>query len=128
MTTSISMNEFVKCTGRLHGVVFWLPVLLIVPPLPLVLPLVWAIVIGTAVILFARLRQETTKIILTNRRAIIKRGLRRTIQINLAQIESIDVARPLLGIIFNYGTVTICGSGGRKEQVNNVADPLRFQE
>jgi uncharacterized membrane protein YdbT with pleckstrin-like domain len=99
-----------------------------VPPLPLVLPLQWAIVIGTAVTLFARLRQETTKIILTNRRAIIKRGLRRTIQINLAQIESIDVVRPLLGIIFNYGTVTICGSGGRKEQVNNVADPLRFQE
>jgi uncharacterized membrane protein YdbT with pleckstrin-like domain len=128
MTTSISMDEFVKCTGRLHGVVFWVPVLLIVPPLPLVLPLQWAIVIGTAVTLFARLRQETTKIILTNRRAIIKRGLRRTIQINLAQIESIDVVRPLLGIIFNYGTVTICGSGGRKEQVNNVADPLRFQE
>jgi uncharacterized membrane protein YdbT with pleckstrin-like domain len=122
------MDEFVKCTGRLHGVVFWLPVLLIVPPLPLVLPLQWAVVIGTAVILFAWLRQETTKIILTNRRAIIKRGIRRTIQINLEQIESIVVARSFLGILFNYGTVTICGSGGRKEQVNNVADPLRFQD
>jgi uncharacterized membrane protein YdbT with pleckstrin-like domain len=121
------MNEFVKCTGRLHGVVFWLPVLLIVPPLPLVLPLQWAILIAAAVALLARLRQGTTKIILTNRRAIIKRGIWRTTQINLAQLESIDVTRPFLGIIFNYGTVTICGSGGRKEQVNAIADPSRFQ-
>lgn len=126
--TGISMDEFVKCTGRLHGVVFWLPVLLIVPPLLLVLPFQWATLIGLAVILLARLRQETTKIILTNRRAIIRRGIGRTAQINLAQVESIKVARPLLGIIFNYGTVTICGSGGTKEKVDTVADPLRFQE
>jgi hypothetical protein len=122
------MDEFVKCTGRLHGIVFWLPVLLIVPPLSLVLPLQWAILIGLPVILFARLRQETTKIILTNRRAIVRRGMRRAKQINLAQVESIEVDRPLLGVIFNYGTVTICGSGGSKEKVDTVADPLRFQE
>jgi hypothetical protein len=46
----------------------------------------------------------------------------------LAQLESIEVDRPLLGIIFNCGTVTTCGSGGSKEKVDTVADPLRFQE
>jgi uncharacterized membrane protein YdbT with pleckstrin-like domain len=122
------MDEFVRCTGRLHGIVFWLPVLLIVPPLPIVLPLEWALLIGTVVVSFARLRQETTKIILTNRRAIIKRGIRRTTQINVTHIESIDVVQPYLGIIFNYGTVTICGSGGRREQVDTIADPFRLQE
>jgi uncharacterized membrane protein YdbT with pleckstrin-like domain len=122
------MDEFVRCTGRLHGIVFWVPVLLIVPPLPFILPLAWALLIGIAVVLFARLRQETTTIVLTNRRAIIKRGIRRTTQMNLTQIESIDVVRPYLGMIFNYGTVTICGSGGRKEQVDTIADPCRFQE
>jgi hypothetical protein len=111
----------------LHGIVFWFPVLLIVPPLPFVLSPLWIILITTAVVLFARLRQQTTTIILTNRRAIIKRGIRRTTQINLAHIESVDVVRPYLGLIFNYGTITICGSGGRREQVDTIADPGRFE-
>jgi uncharacterized membrane protein YdbT with pleckstrin-like domain len=125
---AFSMNELVRCTGRLHGIIFWLPVLLIVPFLPLILPLQVALLVGTVVVLLARLRQKATKIILTNRRAIIKRGMRRTTQINLAQIESIDVVQPYLGIIFNYGTITICGAGGRREQVDAIADPVRFRE
>jgi hypothetical protein len=123
-----SMDEFVKYTARLHGVVFWLPVLLIIPLLLFALPFPWAAVVGTAVVLAARLRQEITKIIVTNRRIVIKRGIRHTTQIYLFQLESIDVERPYLGIIFNYGTVTICGSGGRREKVNAIADPFRFQK
>jgi uncharacterized membrane protein YdbT with pleckstrin-like domain len=54
--------------------------------------------------------------------------MRRTVHINMQQIESVDVARSYLGMILNYGTVTICGSGGSREQVEAIADPLLFQD
>jgi hypothetical protein len=128
MGTSNSMNEFVRCTGRQHDIVFWAPVLLVVPLLLFSLPSILAISIAAVVTLFARVRQESTKIVITNKRAIIKRGMRRIVQMNIDQVESVDVVRPYLGVMLNYGTVIICGSGGRKERVNAVADPMGFLE
>jgi len=46
----------------------------------------------------------------------------------MQQIESIYVTRSYLGMILNYGAVTICGSGGSREPVEAIADPLRFQD
>jgi uncharacterized membrane protein YdbT with pleckstrin-like domain len=64
----------------------------------------------------------------TNRRVIIRRGMRRTVHINIQQIHSIDVTQSYLGMILNYGTVTICGSGGSREQVDAIANALRFPD
>jgi hypothetical protein len=128
MGASISTGEFVKCTASLHDIVFWTPVLLSTPLLLLVLHPLLAICIGSAVALLARLRQKSTKIVITNKRAIIKRGVCRTVQMQINQVESVDVVRPYLGLMLNYGTIIICGSGGRKEQVKTVVDPMKFLE
>jgi hypothetical protein len=50
------------------------------------------------------------------------------VHINTQQIESIDVTQSYLGMILNYGTVTICGSGGSRERVEAIADALRIQD
>jgi hypothetical protein len=47
---------------------------------------------------------------------------------NMNQIESVDVVRPYIGMMFNYGTVTIRGAGGLSERVNAIADPFRLQQ
>jgi len=121
------MHEVVTYTGRLHSVVFLRRVLILLPFLA-VAPVLWAILIGGLVMWLALLQQERSKIIVTNRRVIIKRGIRRTVHINAQQIAGIDVTQSYLGLILNYGTVTICGSGGSRERVEAVADPFRLQD
>jgi uncharacterized membrane protein YdbT with pleckstrin-like domain len=54
--------------------------------------------------------------------------LGRIVQMNINRIESVDVVRPYIGMMFNYGTVTIGGAGGWSERVNTVADPFRLQQ
>jgi uncharacterized membrane protein YdbT with pleckstrin-like domain len=127
MQTSISMKEVVKYIGRLHSVVFLRRALLILPFLAFA-PTLWAISVGTLYVCLALLEQASTKIIVTNRRVIIRRGMRRTVHINMQQIECIDVTQSYLGMILNYGTVTICGSGGTREQVQAIADAARIQD
>jgi uncharacterized membrane protein YdbT with pleckstrin-like domain len=127
MQTSISMKEVVKYIGRLHSVVFLRRALLILPFLGFA-PTLWAISVGSLYVCLALLEQASTKIIVTNRRVIIRRGMRRTVHINMQQIESIDVTQSYLGMMLNYGTITICGSGGSREQVEAIADAARIQD
>lgn len=71
----------------------------------------------------------TTELVITNRRIIAKFGfLRRdTIEINLSKIESIRVEQSILGRVFNYGGLIIIGTGGSKEPILEIDDPLEFR-
>jgi Bacterial PH domain len=90
-------------------------------------PILWAISIGALVVWLVLLRQEATKIVVIDRRMNIKRGLRLTVHINVRQIESIDVTQPYLGMMLNYGIVSIRGSGGSRERAETIADPFRLR-
>ena len=48
----------------------------------------------------------------TNKRVITKFGFisRRTVEINMAKVESVQVEQSLFGRLFNYGTLLIAGS------------------
>jgi uncharacterized membrane protein YdbT with pleckstrin-like domain len=60
---------------------------------------------------------------------IVKIGFlsRRTIEINLSRVESIQVDQSLLGRVLNYGTIVVIGTGGTKEPFTLIADPLAFR-
>jgi uncharacterized membrane protein YdbT with pleckstrin-like domain len=62
----------------------------------------------------------TTEIAVTDRRVIYVQGFfeRKSIEVHMNQIESVDVDQTLLGRLFGYGDVTIHGTG-------NTYDPLR---
>jgi uncharacterized membrane protein YdbT with pleckstrin-like domain len=66
---------------------------------------------------------------ITNRRVIIKLGLvsRRTFEMNLSKIESVNVAQSLLGRMLGYGTITIIGTGGTRETFGDIAAPVEFR-
>jgi uncharacterized membrane protein YdbT with pleckstrin-like domain len=66
---------------------------------------------------------------ITNRRVIIKLGLvsRRTFEMNLSKIESVNVDQSLLGRMFGYGTITIIGTGGTRETFGDIAAPVEFR-
>lgn len=66
---------------------------------------------------------------ITNRRVVIKTGLiqRRTVELNIHQVESVNIEQSILGRLFDYGTVTIVGSGGTKEVFAYIERPLEFR-
>ena len=65
----------------------------------------------------------------TSKRVIIKVGLiqRRTLELLIRQVEAISVDQSLTGRIFNFGTITLTGTGGVRETFHNIANPLEFR-
>jgi uncharacterized membrane protein YdbT with pleckstrin-like domain len=94
--------------------------------------LVAAGVVGVITLWFwlkAFVDRATTEFAVTNRRVIYKHGLlrRRTFEMNLSAVESVDVAQGILGRIMDYGEVRIHGTGGSWEPSPLISDPLTFR-
>jgi uncharacterized membrane protein YdbT with pleckstrin-like domain len=71
----------------------------------------------------------TTETDVTNLRVVHKTGFirRRTFEISLDKVESVDVNQSILGRILNYGEVTILGVGEGKTTISTIASPLVFR-
>jgi uncharacterized membrane protein YdbT with pleckstrin-like domain len=71
----------------------------------------------------------TTETDVTNLRVVHKTGFirRRTFEIALDKIESVDVNQSILGRILNFGDVTIMGVGEGRETIRTIAAPLQFR-
>ena len=74
--------------------------------------------------------RSTSEFAITNKRIIIKVGLisRQTLEMNLAKVESVHVNQSIPGRIFNYGTITVIGTGGTRESFNRISKPLDFRK
>ena len=71
----------------------------------------------------------TTETDVTNLRVVHKTGFikRRTFEMSLDKVESVDVNQSILGRILDYGDVTILGVGEGKETIATIAAPLAFR-
>ena len=71
-----------------------------------------------------------SEFVITNRRIIIKTGFiaRKTFEMNLSKIESVNVDQSVMGRIFNFGSITIIGSGGTRETFHKISKPLKFRK
>ena len=71
----------------------------------------------------------TTETDVTNLRVVHKTGFikRRTFEISLDKVESVDVNQSILGRILNYGDVNILGVGEGRETIATIASPLSFR-
>ena len=135
-------NERVLYKTRLHWILFVKPALVVVAGLVLgavlwrVLQPPWLWYVGLAVVLaglawsfvhFVELM--TSEFAVTTTRLIFKVGLiaRYTTELLLSKVESIGVNQGLLGRIFNYGDLTVTGTGGARELFHRVRDPIGFR-
>ncbi len=111
-------GEQVVYYGELHWMIFVPGVILI--------PLCG---VGLLVLLMAWLRKITNEFTVTNKRVLMKTGIisRRTLEMNLAKIENIQVDQGIFGRLFDYGTVTVVGTGGTKEPFRYLARPLEMR-
>jgi uncharacterized membrane protein YdbT with pleckstrin-like domain len=71
----------------------------------------------------------TTETDVTNLRVVHKTGFikRRTFEMSLDKVESVDVNQSIPGRILNYGDVTVQGVGEGKETIATIASPLAFR-
>jgi uncharacterized membrane protein YdbT with pleckstrin-like domain len=94
----------------------------------------WALAAIVAVIALyntvtAWFHRWTTETDVTNLRVVHKTGFirRRTFEMSLDKVESVDVNQSILGRIMNYGDVTIMGVGEGRETIRTIASPLAFR-
>jgi uncharacterized membrane protein YdbT with pleckstrin-like domain len=87
------------------------------------------LVMGAAMAAGAWIRQWASEFAVTNKRVIVKVGFisRRTIEINMSKVESVEVNQDIFGRLFNYGAITVIGTGGTKEPFDLIDDPLGFR-
>ena len=71
----------------------------------------------------------TTETDVTNMRVVHKTGFikRRTFQMSLDKVESVDVNQSILGRLMNYGDLTIQGVGEGTQTISTVTSPLAFR-
>jgi len=86
-------------------------------------------VLAALMLLTAWFRRWTTEIAVTNKRIIYKRGFiqRRTAEMNMDKVASVDVKQSILGRIFDYGNVTVQAAGMTLEDLPMIESPLQFR-
>lgn len=85
--------------------------------------------IGLVLVLRAWFRRWTTEFDVTDRRIVQKNGFieRRTVEMNMDKVESVDVNQSIMGRIFDYGEVIIRGTGESWEPIRTIGSPLKFR-
>jgi uncharacterized membrane protein YdbT with pleckstrin-like domain len=74
-------------------------------------------------------RRWTTETDVTNMRVVHKTGFikRRTFEMNLDKVESVDVNQSIFGRLMNYGDLTIQGVGEGTQTISTITSPLAFR-
>jgi uncharacterized membrane protein YdbT with pleckstrin-like domain len=85
--------------------------------------------VGLIFLIIAYVRYKTTELAITTKRVIVKFGFirRRTIEININKVESIQVDQEILGRMFNFGTLIISGAGNPQAPVAGISSPMDFR-
>jgi uncharacterized membrane protein YdbT with pleckstrin-like domain len=86
-----------------------------------------AAAIFVSAFLYAWFIRWITEFAVTSRRVISKRGFiwRKTEEMNMDKVETVDINQSILGRILNYGSIRITGTGGTNDiVVDRVAAPF----
>jgi uncharacterized membrane protein YdbT with pleckstrin-like domain len=94
--------------------------------------LVLAAVAGLAALYWmatAWFHRWTTETDVTNMRVVHKTGFikRRTFEMSLDKVESVDVKQSILGRLMDYGDLTIQGVGEGTQTISTITSPLAFR-
>lgn len=85
--------------------------------------------VGLLFWLAAYIRYKTTEVAFTNKRVIAKYGFisRKTVELNISKVESMQVNQGILGRIFNFGTLVISGAGNPQAPIAGISNPMTFR-
>ena len=86
--------------------------------------------LGLIFLIIAYVRYKTTELAITTKRVIVKHGFirRRTVEININKVESIQVDQEVMGRMFNFGTLVIAGAGNPQAPITGISSPMAFRK
>jgi uncharacterized membrane protein YdbT with pleckstrin-like domain len=126
-------NQQVVYQARLHWILFVWPVLFLcfsawlgvrfasfyqVSLLFMIVGLIWTALMW--------LTYQFSSLTIKQKQVILRTGIivRKTIDIPLSKIESIDITQSIIGSLFKYGALVITGTGGTRQSIGYIARPL----
>lgn len=136
ITENLVQGERVVHQTKLHWIVFLAPALLAGIALLIFTAGADGLAAGTAFLALAALtglasaiQIQTSEFGVTSRRVLIKTGLisRRSLDLTLGKVESIEVEQGILGRLLDYGTIVVAGSGATRQRFKNIADPMALR-
>jgi uncharacterized membrane protein YdbT with pleckstrin-like domain len=134
-------GETIRYKGSVHWILY-LPAIILTFVAATIVPLsssmAWSYgwILATACLIIALLLglrawfiRWMTEIAVTDRRVIYARGFiqRHSVEVHMDKIESVDVDQSVLGRLFDYGDVTIRGTGTTLEPLRDVDRPIAFR-
>ena len=131
--SNLNPGESVIYRGQVHWIVYLVPVIVLAFGLTLALTGVRTglivLVVGAVGVLTAWIRQTSSEFAVTTGRVIVKTGFisRRTIEINLSRVESVQVDQDIFGRLLNFGTISVIGTGGTREPFTLIDNPSQFR-
>lgn len=128
ITEQLGPKEQIVYPGRIHKIIFLEPVLMTLICLLFFRMLIWYQVL--AVIWFYYfLKYSSMEVAITNRQIIAKQGIISVdcASMELAAIEGVRIKKSLLGMMLGYGTIRICGKGGKNIGIPLLIDPEKFK-
>jgi uncharacterized membrane protein YdbT with pleckstrin-like domain len=120
--SSSSPDETMQLRAR-YPIIYWVAAWLVL------LLLGW-LIIGIVYFLHRAIRMGTTEMAVTDSRVVLKQGWisRRTNELELDSIETVAFRQSVLGRIFNYGALTVRGTGEAVIAFPPVQDPVTFRQ
>ena len=130
-------GENVLYQARLHWVIFLWPAIIFI------IAIMYCIVGGEGAVfggllifigiitgVISIIKYRTSEFGITNKRVIVKVGFisRNSLEVLLNKVEGIQVNQDILGRIFDYGSITISGTGGTKDPFHKIEAPFDFRK
>lgn len=118
---------------KLNWIVFFWPIVMLFLAVTVYMSIVQLEELSIFVAVFALLwigmtwvTYHFSSITIKKKQVILRTGLlvRKTVDIPLSKIETIDIRQSILGGIFRYGTLIITGTGGTRHLINYLDKPL----
>ena len=140
---NLLVGEEVVYRARKHWKVFLLPLFFLLASLGFLissfylnqsfaLRVIGAVLLALAILFaFAPLIEYlSSDFAVTNKRVLVKVGFirRHSLELLLSKVEGIGVDQGIMGRIFNYGTMSVIGTGGTRESFKDIAKPLEFRK
>lgn len=120
---SLSKNEEISSLFKLH----WFSKLPMIIWALLAAPTLGATLIG---VIAEWLKLRSIEQGVTNKRVILKKGIisRKTEEMKLSSIETVEIIQGIIGRIFGFGTVKVTGRGISDVIYKNIDDPMSVKK
>ncbi|MBI1326564.1 MAG: PH domain-containing protein [Alphaproteobacteria bacterium] len=126
-------NEIVAARARVHWFIFAMPAFIVALAILLFVPMgpqaLLFVLLSLPFALYAFFLYIATELAITNKRVIAKYGfiLRKTFELNLSRVESLNIDQSIMGRLLDFGDVTVNGVGTGATPFRCIAAPLALR-